>query len=171
MNGHGTNERLPARVRAGVTEVTAEPGQILALPGDVGSGMFVLLDGSVSVELRVGQIELIAPDFVGELGESDRDRTRPRAVLDHRCGDDLHGRNGKGSTGLTSGLLAPHDHLAYLHLASRRLDRAAPTDCDMFSPMLGPTISPLDRLLRRVRAELRRLRREGGGNRLKAGNG
>lgn len=56
-----------ARVRAGTTEVTAEPGQILALPGDVGSGMFVLLEGSVSVELRGGDIEIAAPDFVGEL--------------------------------------------------------------------------------------------------------
>jgi sigma-B regulation protein RsbU (phosphoserine phosphatase) len=56
-----------ARVAAGATEVTAEPGQILALPGDVGSGMFVLLEGSVSVELRGDQIEVAAPEFVGEL--------------------------------------------------------------------------------------------------------
>ncbi len=56
-----------ARVSAEATEVTAEPGQILTLPGDVGSGMFVLLDGSVSVELRGGDIEITAPDFVGEL--------------------------------------------------------------------------------------------------------
>lgn len=56
-----------ARVSAGASELTVEPGQILALPGDVGSGMFVLLDGSVSVELRGDEIELTAPDFVGEL--------------------------------------------------------------------------------------------------------
>ncbi len=56
-----------ARVGAGATEVTAEPGQILTLPGDIGSGMFVLLDGSVNVDLRGGQIEVTAPDFVGEL--------------------------------------------------------------------------------------------------------
>ena len=56
-----------ARVTAEVTEVTVEPGQILALPGDAGSGMFVLLEGTVSVELHAGTIELSAPDFVGEL--------------------------------------------------------------------------------------------------------
>ena len=56
-----------ARVAAGVTEVTAEPGQILALPGDVGSGMFILLEGAVNVELRGAEIEVAAPDFVGEL--------------------------------------------------------------------------------------------------------
>ncbi len=52
---------------AAATEVTAAPGQILALPGDVGSGMFVLLDGSVTIELPGGDIEVAAPDFVGEL--------------------------------------------------------------------------------------------------------
>ena len=56
-----------ARVAAGATEVTAEPGQILALPGDVGSGMFILLDGAVNVELRGAEIVVAAPDFVGEL--------------------------------------------------------------------------------------------------------
>jgi sigma-B regulation protein RsbU (phosphoserine phosphatase) len=63
----GLSEEGLARVRAGTTEMTAEPGQILTLPGDVGSGMFVLLEGSVSVELRGGDIEIAAPDFVGEL--------------------------------------------------------------------------------------------------------
>ena len=63
----GLSEDGLARVAAGTAELTVEPGQILALPGDVGSGMFVLIDGSVSVELRGGDIELTAPEFVGEL--------------------------------------------------------------------------------------------------------
>lgn len=63
----GLSEDGLARVSAEATEVTAEPGQILTLPGDVGSGMFVLLDGSVSVELRGGEIVIAASDFVGEL--------------------------------------------------------------------------------------------------------
>ncbi len=63
----GLSEEGLARVSAEASEVTAEPGQVLALPGDVGSGMFVLLDGSVSVELHGGDIEVAAPNFVGEL--------------------------------------------------------------------------------------------------------
>ena len=63
----GLSEEAFGRVCAETTEVTVEPGQILALPGDAGSGMFVLLEGVVSVELHGGDIELSAPDFVGEL--------------------------------------------------------------------------------------------------------
>lgn len=51
--------------RAG--EVTVEPGQILALRGDPGSGMYVILDGRVSVEWRGGNVELGPGDFFGEL--------------------------------------------------------------------------------------------------------
>jgi CRP-like cAMP-binding protein len=63
----GLSDEGLERVAAETTEVTAAPGQALALPGDVGSGMFVLLAGSVTVELHGGDIELTAPDFVGEL--------------------------------------------------------------------------------------------------------
>lgn len=48
-------------------EITCEPGQILALEGDPGSGMFVILDGTVSVEWRGGSVELGPGDFFGEL--------------------------------------------------------------------------------------------------------
>ena len=39
-------------------EMTCEPGQLLALQGDPGSGMFLILDGTVSVEWRGGSVEL-----------------------------------------------------------------------------------------------------------------
>jgi CRP-like cAMP-binding protein len=77
-----------ARVAAVAAEVTAAPGQTLALPGDIGSGMFVLLDGSVTVELHGGDIEVTAPDFVGELALllPDTGRIgRVRAKTDVRC--------------------------------------------------------------------------------------
>jgi CRP-like cAMP-binding protein len=84
----GLSEGGLARVAAGATEQTVEPGQVLALPGDVGSGMFVLLEGSVSVELRGDDIEITAPDFVGELAlllpEGGR-VGRVRAKTDVRC--------------------------------------------------------------------------------------
>ncbi len=84
----GISEEGLARVAASATEVTAAPGQTLALSGDPGSGMFVLLDGSVTVELHGGGIELAAPDFVGELALllPDTGRIgRVRAKTDVRC--------------------------------------------------------------------------------------
>ena len=57
-------ERLAARA----AEVECEPGQILALEGDPGSGMFVILDGTVSVEMRGGfHTELQQGNFFGEI--------------------------------------------------------------------------------------------------------
>jgi CRP-like cAMP-binding protein len=48
-------------------EVHAKPGQVLALEDDPGSGMFVLCEGTVAVELRGGRLELGPGDFFGEL--------------------------------------------------------------------------------------------------------
>jgi CRP-like cAMP-binding protein len=48
--------------------VEVEPGQVLAVPGDPGSGMFVVLDGEVSVEVRGGfHTELGPGSFFGEV--------------------------------------------------------------------------------------------------------
>ncbi len=55
------------RVLSRAGEMTCEPGQILALRGDPGSGMFVIIDGTVSVEWRGGMVELGPGDFFGEL--------------------------------------------------------------------------------------------------------
>ena len=56
------------RLAACVAELQSEPGQVLALPGDPGSGMFVIREGTVSVELRgTAPIELGAGTFFGEL--------------------------------------------------------------------------------------------------------
>lgn len=84
----GLSEEGLARVATAATEVHAAPGQALALPGDAGSGMFVLLDGSVTVELHGGDVEVAAPDFVGELALllPDTGRIgRVRAKTDVRC--------------------------------------------------------------------------------------
>jgi CRP-like cAMP-binding protein len=55
------------RVATSAGEMSCEEGQILALQGDPGSGMFVILDGTVSVEWRGGSVELGPGDFFGEL--------------------------------------------------------------------------------------------------------
>jgi CRP-like cAMP-binding protein len=49
------------------SEFEAEPGQVLALAGDFGSGMFVILEGEAVVELRATKYELGPGDFFGEL--------------------------------------------------------------------------------------------------------
>lgn len=55
------------RVSLAAGEMTCHEGQILALQGDPGSGMFLILDGTVSVEWRGGRAELGMGNFVGEL--------------------------------------------------------------------------------------------------------
>ena len=66
-------ERLAARA----AELERDPGQVVALPGDPGSGMFVICDGTVSVELRGdAPIELKAGTFFGELALLNPEATR-----------------------------------------------------------------------------------------------
>jgi voltage-gated potassium channel len=77
------------RVAARAGELMCEPGQILALPGDAGSGMYVILDGTVSVEIRGGwHTELGPGNFFGEIAllvpESGR-VARVRAATPVRC--------------------------------------------------------------------------------------
>jgi len=76
------------RVSACVGELTREPGQVLALPGDPGSGMFVILEGQVTIDARGGRYELGPGDFFGELSllhpEIER-VARVRAATDVRC--------------------------------------------------------------------------------------
>ena len=77
------------RVAAHAGEIDCEPGQILALEGDPGSGMFVILDGTVSVEMRGGfHTELERGNFFGEVAllvpEAKR-VARVRAATTARC--------------------------------------------------------------------------------------
>lgn len=78
-------ERLAAR--AG--ELECEAGQVLALPGDPGSGMYVVLEGQVSVEMRGGwHTELGPGSFFGEVALLVPGATRVarvRAATDVRC--------------------------------------------------------------------------------------
>jgi len=63
----GVSDAGLERIAACAGEISCEAGQVLALQGDPGSGMFVILDGTVSVELRGGAVELEPGDFFGEL--------------------------------------------------------------------------------------------------------
>jgi CRP-like cAMP-binding protein len=76
------------RVAAAAGEMTYHAGQILALQGDAGSGMFLLLDGTVLVEWRGGTAELGAGNFVGELtllAPGGTRTARVRALSEVRC--------------------------------------------------------------------------------------
>ena len=69
-------------------ELTCQAGQIVALEGDVGSGMFVILDGTANVEWRGGSVDLRAGTFFGELtllAPGGRRNARVRAATEMRC--------------------------------------------------------------------------------------
>lgn len=76
------------RVLATAGELTCKAGQILALQGDPGSGMFLILEGTVAVEWRGGSAELGRGNFVGELtllAPGGSRNARVRAKTDVRC--------------------------------------------------------------------------------------
>jgi CRP-like cAMP-binding protein len=84
----GASEDALERLTASAGEISCEPGQVLALHGDPGSGMFVILEGTVSVEWRGGRVELGPGDFFGELtllAPGGKRVARVRAATHVRC--------------------------------------------------------------------------------------
>jgi CPA2 family monovalent cation:H+ antiporter-2 len=84
----GASDAGLERVSAAAGELLAQEGQIVALEGDVGSGMFVILDGTASVEWRGGSVDLEAGTFFGELtllAPGGRRNARVRAATEMRC--------------------------------------------------------------------------------------
>jgi CRP-like cAMP-binding protein len=76
------------RLAASGGELTSRAGQIIALEGDAGSGMFVILDGTATVEWRGGSVDLEAGTFFGELtllAPGGRRNARVRAATEMRC--------------------------------------------------------------------------------------
>jgi CRP-like cAMP-binding protein len=84
----GISEAGLERIATCAAEISCESGQVLALPDDPGSGMYVIREGTVAVELRSGGIELGPGDFFGELALLVEDGTRVarvRATSEVRC--------------------------------------------------------------------------------------
>ena len=84
----GVSEAGLERVAACAADLSREAGQVLALPDDPGSGMYVIREGTVAVELRSGTLELGPGDFFGELALLVEDGTRVarvRATSAVRC--------------------------------------------------------------------------------------
>jgi CRP-like cAMP-binding protein len=68
--------------------MTCAAGQIVALEGDPGSGMFVILDGTARVEWRGGSVDLGPGTFFGELtllAPGGTRIARVRAATEMRC--------------------------------------------------------------------------------------
>ncbi len=61
------DEPALARIAAVSAPVEAPSGHVLIHPGQEGSGLFVIREGSVVVELGARTIECMAGDFIGEL--------------------------------------------------------------------------------------------------------
>jgi CRP/FNR family transcriptional regulator, cyclic AMP receptor protein len=101
MNSHVTRDEIRAialfqgasdaaldRLAAQGGELVSSAGQVIAMEGDVGSGMFVILDGTASVEWRGGSVDLPAGTFFGELtllAPGGRRNARVRAATEMRC--------------------------------------------------------------------------------------
>ncbi len=101
MNSHVTRDELRSiplfegasdaaldRLAAEAGELVSGAGQVIALEGDRGSGMFVILDGTAAVEWRGGSVELHAGTFFGELtllAPGGRRNARVRAATEMRC--------------------------------------------------------------------------------------
>jgi CRP-like cAMP-binding protein len=84
----GVSDAGLERLVSASAEVEVAPGQVLAMPGDPGSGMFVVLDGTVSVEVRGGfHAELGPGQFFGEVAllVSSGRVARVRAATPARC--------------------------------------------------------------------------------------
>jgi CRP/FNR family cyclic AMP-dependent transcriptional regulator len=84
----GASDAGLERVVASAGEMTSQAGQIVALEGDPGSGMFVILDGTALVEWRGGSVELGPGTFFGELtllAPGGSRIARVRAASEMRC--------------------------------------------------------------------------------------
>jgi CRP/FNR family transcriptional regulator, cyclic AMP receptor protein len=77
------------RLAAAGAEIHCEPGTVLVVPGDAGSGMYVVLEGTVRVEMRGGlHVELGEGNFFGEaalLAPTAVRGARVRAATAARC--------------------------------------------------------------------------------------
>ena len=76
------------RIAASAGEITWHAGQVVALEGDPGSGMFVILDGTAHVEWRGGEVDLDTGAFFGELtllAPGGTRIARVRAATEMRC--------------------------------------------------------------------------------------
>jgi CRP-like cAMP-binding protein len=84
----GISEESMARLAAVTGEVDFEPGQFIVLQGQVGTGLFVIIEGSAKVVRGTDELALLGPnDFFGELAVIDQQprNASVQAVERTRC--------------------------------------------------------------------------------------
>jgi CRP-like cAMP-binding protein len=85
----GLDEQFLAQLAGAMSEVTFPAGRVLIEARAIGSGMFVIEDGTVVVQTRdSGQVELGPGEVVGEMALLTEDGTRTarvQAKTDVRC--------------------------------------------------------------------------------------
>jgi CRP-like cAMP-binding protein len=84
----GCSEATLARILAIATEFEAGSGHVLVQPNEVGSGLFILEEGTVTVDHHGKRIELGPGEFFGELALLDERAThvaRVSAASPVRC--------------------------------------------------------------------------------------
>ncbi len=84
----GASDAGLERLASASGELACNAGQVVALEGDPGSGMFVILDGTATVEFRGGSVSLDSGTFFGELtllAPGGRRNARVRAATEMRC--------------------------------------------------------------------------------------
>jgi CRP-like cAMP-binding protein len=84
----GLDDAALERIAALSSEVEFPAGHVLTEGGQIGSGMFILLDGRVSVHARGADVELGRGEVVGELALLRRDSrriARVQALTPVRC--------------------------------------------------------------------------------------
>ena len=84
----GLEDEELERIAALASEVEFPAGHVLTEGGQVGSGMFILLDGRVSVHARGADVELGPGEVIGELALLRRDSrriARVQALTPLRC--------------------------------------------------------------------------------------
>ena len=77
---YGLDDEDLAGIAGAAKEVEFPPGQVLTQPGDTGSGMFFIMDGTAVVQTRREQVELGPGQFFGELALISSDAIRTARV-------------------------------------------------------------------------------------------
>ena len=81
----GCSERQLRSIAKIARVVDAQPGTVITRIGEPGNEFYLILDGTVSVDLSRGKPVSLRPgEFFGEMSLLDGDPARPRSSLIHR---------------------------------------------------------------------------------------
>ena len=84
----GLDDAALGAIAEAASDVEVPAGRPLTQPGDAGTGMFFIVEGTAVVETKHGEIELGPGQFFGELALMSEDATRTarvRAKTELRC--------------------------------------------------------------------------------------